>query len=128
MKVIAKAIRVRLLTIALAGTISGITLFGGTSCREYATGSDKETIARLQRTWGSKYNFKLTSDTYWKARLKSNVPYNEGELRVILDEFTAGRTDSGFVYMNVYDAKGRFVVQFYRGTDGVIKKSNAEYY
>ena len=116
------------LTILIVGTLSCLACFTVPSCREYATRSDKETIARLQRMWGSKYDFSLTSGTYWKARLKSNVQYNEQELRAILDEFTAGRTDSGFVYMNIYDASGRFVVQFYRNTDGIIKKSNAEYY
>ena len=124
----AKPIGVRLLALALAGTAFWITCFAVTSCREYATASDKEAIARLQRTWGSKYDFKLTSGTYWTARLKLNIPYDEQELRAILDQFTTGRTDSGFVYMNIYDARGRFVVQFYRDTDGAIKKSKTEYY
>lgn len=105
---------------------------GVTSCREpsLATSSDKEAMARLQQKWGTKYYFDLTSDTYWKARLKANIPYDDQELRAILDEFTAGRTrnDSAYVYMNVYDARGEFITQFYRDTDGVIKKSNAEYY
>jgi hypothetical protein len=127
-----KAIGLCLIEIALGGIAVSLTCFSVTSCSKFslATGSDKEAIERLQRDWGSKYDFKLTLGTYWKTRLKPNVPLDEQELRAILEEFVEGRDarDSGFVYMNVYDANGRFLVQFYRDRDGTIQKSTAEYY
>jgi hypothetical protein len=100
-----------------------------TSCRDYATASDKEAIARLQQKWGAKYDFELTREIYWKLKLKPNVSLNEEELRTIFDEFVAGRRypDTVFVYMNIYDARGRFIIQFYRDRDGKIQKSDVEY-
>jgi hypothetical protein len=124
-----KLIGLRLLPIALAGIICWITCLGITSCRQYATASDKEAIARLQQKWGPKYDLELTSEIYWKVKLKPNVALNEDELRTIFNQFIADRSypDTVFVYMNVYDAGGRFIVQLFRDRDGKIQKSDVEY-
>src|SRR4029450_6160527 len=124
-----KFIGVRLLAIPFAGIMCWITCFGVASCRQYATASDKEAIARLQQKWGAKYDFELTSEIYWKVKLKPSVPLYEDELRTIFNEFVAGRSypDTVFIYMNVYKADGSFIVQFYRDREGKIQKSNVEY-
>src|SRR5256885_5289907 len=109
-----KVNRSRWFTMIIASTILCVVCFAVGSCRDHATAGDKEAIARLQRTWGSKYDFTLTSQIYWKTRLKPNVPFNEDELKLLFDKFTAGRNPnvSAYVYMNIYDARGRFIVQF----------------
>jgi len=124
-----RVVGLHLLRKTVAAIICLISCFSLTSCHQYATASDKEAVARLQQKWGAKYDFELTSEIYWKVKLKPNIPLSEDELRTIFDEFVAGRSypDTVFVYMNVYGADGGFIVQLYRGRDGKIQKSNVEY-
>ncbi|SRR6266481_5114407 len=107
-----------------------LPLFALEACSQ-ATPGDKKALRRVDQQWGDKYKFKLSQEIYWTARARPNVSPDEQELRSALETFTAGRQlkDSAFTYLNVYDAKGRFVFQLYRDAHGkIVKELKSEHY
>jgi hypothetical protein len=96
-----------------------------------ATKGDREALHKVQERWGDKYDFKLSSDTYWTARAKPSVTIDEKELQAAVSLFSR-RTSvqpSAFVYLNVYDHTGHFVFQLYQNPSGdIVKDTRSEHY
>ena len=99
-----------------------------TAC-DHATEGDKIAFAKVERAWGAKYEFHLSSDIYWSAKIRHGGGVDEEELRTIFDQFSGTRKNTVFVYMNVYDATGKFMFQLSRREDGgIAKEIKAEHY
>ena len=115
----------------ILSTVIGLAALLIVAACDYATPADREALRKVQEQWGDKYEFKLSSETYWTARAKPKTMVDEEEMRTALTVFTtrAGDQRSGFVYLNVYDSTGQFVFQLSRDPDGKIgKELKAEHY
>ena len=97
------------------------------------TERDAAALARLEDEFGEKLTFRPTAGLYLDARLRPNTRIRRSELerayrRFFMDSI-GDRRATRFVYLNLYDAHGRFVEQIFWSTiTAELQRSNAERY
>jgi hypothetical protein len=104
------------------------------SCH-YATQEDVRRLGELRDRYGERFNFALESEIYLRVRCKSPVAPSEKEVIGIYKIFfwneqaNGIRSDSSFVYLNLYDNRGKFLYQLaYDRNKGEFIKGRVDHY
>lgn len=95
-----------------------LAIFMLSSCGTRATVEDKKRLATLEDQFGQRYEFSLESEIYLNARCRTPEPPTREEAEGIyraywLTEENVPRTDTAFVYLNIYDSRRVFQFQIY---------------
>ena len=97
------------------------------------TERDRQRLAELERLFGDRCVFAFDNSIYLKARATREPPLTEEDAHGILRTFwldgDSRRSDTRYVYLNVYELDGRFAFQLYWDSQReAIVRSAAEYY
>ena len=91
-----------------------VTLLCASGCVRVPQG-DAEALDRVAEQFGHKFHFRLERELYLRVRMRSGTIASHEELEEVYRAFffhpDGGRRESRFVYLNVYDRRGRFVRQ-----------------
>jgi hypothetical protein len=95
--------------------------------------SDAQALDRVVAQFGQKFHFRLERELYLRARMRPGTMASPEEFEEIYRAFffhpDGGRRESRFVYLNVYDRRGRFVRQLaYDPVRGRVVHGQTEYY
>ncbi len=122
------------LPVMLRIAVLTLILLVATSCSR-ATPEDIRRLDNMEKQYGDRFSFALEPEIYITVQCKKGSIPAEDELIKIYRTFfwdeqhNEKRDDSSFVYMNVYDAKGRFQYQlFYEANKGKFGKNSADHY
>lgn len=97
------------------------------------SGNDAHSLARVRAEFGGRYIISPDGDLYLRARARPNMEVAHSDLERIYETFftdsTGERRDTRFVYLNAYDARGRFVIQVTRNRgSGEFRYYRTEHY
>jgi len=100
---------------AIAIILAMLTL---SSCGTWTTDEDEKRLAALEREFGHRYEFSPQSDLYLDARCRADEPPTREEAERIFRAFwftdrNEPRTDSAYVYLNIFDNRGVFQFQVF---------------
>lgn len=106
-----------------------------TACGPRAPLSERDAaaLAQVREEFGGKLVFATTDGLYLDARLRPHMLVDDAELdrlhrRFFLDSLGSTRA-TGFVYLNLYDARGRFVKQvWWDPATGEFRRQHTERY
>jgi hypothetical protein len=103
------------------------------SCSPNPTPEDSRRLQQLQRDFGLRYQFELAEDTYIEATNRLDTTVDSDEAIAIYRKFwfTANilRSDSNYVYLNLYNKDGDFQYQIsWDRNIGRFATSNSDHY
>lgn len=103
-----------------AGEAIGLLLLfaAGFACGLGPTEEDRSRLQQVENRYGDRYRFRLASDdVYLEAYRTGKGEPTEQEARAIYRDFWfedgEPRSDSRYVYLNLYDDEGDFLFQLY---------------
>jgi hypothetical protein len=94
---------------------------------------DRSRLAQVEERFGDRYRFLSKTSLYLEAYRTAAGEPSEQEARTIYEAFWISdgkpRSDSQYVYLNVYDAEEDFVLQLYWDPDRreVVRSSTSHY-
>ena len=114
-----------------------VIFFGVTGCDwtagASATPEDRQRLDRIAQDHRDQFEFTLEHDLYVRAKLRPGTRVSVPELEQVYREYffqpDGTRRETLYVYLNVYDPRGQFLVQLYHDprTQRIIR-GNAEHY
>lgn len=103
-----------------AGVALGVLLLLAVAfaCGTGPTAEDRDRLDLVESTWGDRYRFFLASDdVYLEAHRTAEGEPSEEEARAIYRDFWFNdgkpRSDSQYIYLNLYDDEESFLFQLY---------------
>jgi hypothetical protein len=98
-----------------------------------ATPEDRQRLERIAQRYRTQLEFTLESDLYMRAKLRPETRVSVAVLEQVYREFffqpDGTRRETLYVYLNVYDARNRFLFQlYYDPRKQEITRGNAEHY
>lgn len=98
-----------------------------------ATPEDRQRLERITQKYRTQLEFTLESDLYMRAKLRPEKRISVAELEQVYRDFffqpDGTRRETLYVYLNVYDARGRFLFQLsHDPRKQQITRGSAEHY
>ena len=109
-----------------------VVLFAAIACEAPST-ADKARLKVLESSYGDQFKFAIEENLYLRVTQRTPPPVPEEQLRAIYERFVfdgAARRTTPIVYLNYYDANGRFQYQLFYDpkTQQIQRDDHSEHY
>lgn len=104
------------------------------ACKPHAPpAGDLSALAQVQEQFGHKFQFRLEDELYLRARMRYGTSVAQNEVEAVYRAFffdaDGQRRETTYVYLNIYNPKGRFIRQLaYDPTRRRIMYGETEHY